>query len=150
MLLNLRENILITFAYFRWTICYFYTKGLTDRNFLLQDGGLHSQRLKMLLLLDREAVKPEKNEKHDSYFCSSVSRFLLLSFLIISDTIWSRTRNLQNKELEELAASLPEVVLAAKAESTTTTYQRANLVGMVQKTEYHKHSSRYIPHCNLL
>ena len=105
----------------------------------------------MLLLLDREAVKPEKNEKHDSYFCSSVSRFLMLSFLIISDTIWSRTRNLQNKELEELAASLPEVVLAAKAESTTTTYQRANhLVGMVQKTEYHKHSSRYIPHCNLL
>ena len=82
----------------------------------------------MLLLLDGEAVKPDKNEKHDSYFCSSVSPFLMLSFLIISDTIWSRTRNLQNKELKEIAAALPEVVLAGGASAAAENMVNERLI----------------------
>ena len=50
--------------------------------------------------------------------------FFFFFFLIIPDTIWARIDNIQNEEVRELACSLPEVILAARAESTTTKYQR--------------------------
>ena len=105
----------------------------------------------MLLLLDGEAVKPDKNEKHDSYFCSSVSRFLLLSFLIISDTIWSRTRNLQNKELKEIAAALPEVVLAGGASAAAENMVNERLISKpVSYTHLRAHETEADLVCRLL
>ena len=54
-----------------------------------------------------------------------MTQFCLLfsPFCFIPISIWSTTKEIQNKQLRELGRSLPDVILAAKADTTKTKYQ---------------------------
>ena len=48
---------------------------------------------------------------------------MLVSLFQISDTIWNQLNHVENKEVKDLALSLPNVLTAARAKSTTGKYQ---------------------------
>ena len=45
-------------------------------------------------------------------------------YVYFTDTIWSNLNDVRNDEIKELALSLPEVVMSARAATTTKKYER--------------------------